>query len=196
MTTVDFVTPTGIPDLVVITPKIFSDERGYFYESYNKKTLEQIGIYSEFVQDNQAKSSYGVLRGLHYQMPPFAQAKLVRVIAGEVLDVAVDLRPKSPTFGKVFTILLSADNKKQLFVPRGFAHGYVCLSETAEFAYKCDNFYAKNCERGIIFDDAHLAIDWQIDLSAAIVSDKDQILPNFAQAMSDFEAFADYKLST
>ena len=168
---------TEFPGLVIYEPKILEDDRGYFYESYNFKTFEAGGINAQFVQDNQARSSFGVLRGLHYQVPPFAQAKLVRVIQGEVLDVVVDLRPKSPTYGKWYSIRLSADNKCQFFVPRGFAHGYVVLSETAEFFYKCDNFYSREHEGGIRFDDPNLNIDWEIDLDKAILSEKDKKLP-------------------
>ena len=134
--TPNFIETTGIRDLVVINPRVFGDERGYFFESYNKQKLKENGLFYDFVQDNQAGSSYGVLRGLHYQLAPFAQAKLVRVAEGTVLDVAVDLRKGSPTFGKSFGIILSAENKKQLLVPRGFAHGYVVLSPTAKFFYK------------------------------------------------------------
>ena len=168
---------TGIADLLVFEPKVWGDERGYFYEAFNKNTFQKAGIHREFVQDNQARSSYGVLRGLHYQLPPFEQAKLVRVLTGEVLDVVVDLRENSPTYGQHFGIILSEENKKQLYVPRGFAHGYVVLSETAEFFYKCDNFYSKAHEGGLLFNDPQLNIDWKIDLSQAILSEKDQLLP-------------------
>ena len=168
---------TGIADLLVFEPKVWGDERAYFYEAFNKNTFQKAGIHREFVQDNQARSSYGVLRGLHYQLPPFEQAKLVRVLTGEVLDVVVDLRENSPTYGQHFGIILSEENKKQLYVPRGFAHGYVVLSETAEFFYKCDNFYSKAHEGGLLFNDPQLNIDWKIDLSQAILSEKDQLLP-------------------
>lgn len=164
---------TEIEGLKVFEPKVWGDERGYFYESYNYNTFKAAGIDAQFVQDNQARSVFGVLRGLHYQVPPFAQAKLVRVIEGEVLDVVVDIREDSPTYGKTFSVLLSAENKKQLFVPRGFAHGYVVLSETAEFFYKCDNFYSKESEGSILYKDPTLNIDWKIDLDKAILSEKD-----------------------
>ncbi len=171
--------PTHIEGLKVFEPKIWRDDRGYFYESYNKNTFEGAGIPTEFVQDNQALSTYGVLRGLHYQLPPFAQAKLVRVIQGEVLDVAVDIRENSSTYGEWYSIRLSAENKRQLFVPRGFAHGYVVLSDTATFAYKCDNFYSKTHDAGISFNDPALNIDWEIDIDRVILSDKDRHQPSF-----------------
>lgn len=170
---------TGIPDLKVFEPKVWHDERGYFYEAYNATIFKEAGITSQFVQDNQARSTFGVLRGLHYQVEPFAQAKLVRVIEGEVLDVVVDIRENSPTYGKWYGVLLSAKNKRQLFVPRGFAHGYVVLSDTAEFFYKCDNFYSKAHEGGIRWDDPTLNIDWEIDIMNVILSDKDKVLPEF-----------------
>lgn len=168
---------TPIPDLLVFEPAVFRDERGYFFESYNQQVWAAEGVNTAFVQDNQARSTKGVLRGLHYQTGEMAQAKLVRVIEGEVLDVAVDLREHSPTFGQWFSIRLSAENKRQLLVPRGFAHGYLVLSETAEFAYKCDNFYSKAHEGGIRFDDPFLGIDWEFDLSQVLVSEKDLALP-------------------
>lgn len=168
---------TPIPDLLVFEPSIFRDERGYFFESYNQQVWAAEGVDTAFVQDNQARSTRGVLRGLHYQTGDMAQAKLVRVIEGEVLDVAVDLREHSPAFGQWFSIRLSAENKRQLLVPRGFAHGYLVLSETAEFAYKCDNFYSKAHEGGIRFDDPFLGIDWEFDLSQVLVSEKDLTLP-------------------
>ena len=166
---------THIEGLIIVSPKIWGDERGYFYESYNEKLFKANGITADFVQDNQAFSSFGVLRGLHYQTGEFAQAKLVRVIQGEVLDVAVDIRPGSKTYGEWFSIRLSGKNHKQLFVPRGFAHGYVVLSDTALFAYKCDNFYAKDHEAGIRFNDPTLKIDWQIDCKDMILSEKDKV---------------------
>lgn len=175
---------TNIPDLKVFEPKVWRDDRGYFYESYNKQTFEAAGIPNIFVQDNQALSTYGVLRGLHYQLPPYTQAKLVRAVQGEILDVVVDIREDSPTYGKSFSILLSAANKKQLFVPRGFAHGYVVLSDTAIFAYKCDNLYKKSHDAGILFNDPHLKIDWQIDLNTVILSDKDKVQPKFGEHRS------------
>lgn len=172
---------TNIPDLLVFEPKVWEDDRGYFFEAFNQKTFSEAGIKADFVQDNQARSTYGVLRGLHYQIGPFAQAKLVRVLAGRVLDVAVDLRSNSPTYGHHYSVELSAANKRQLYVPRGFAHGYLVLSATAEFFYKCDNLYAKSHEGGIVYNDPTLAIDWKIDLKDAILSPKDQILPTFGQ---------------
>jgi dTDP-4-dehydrorhamnose 3,5-epimerase len=168
---------TEIPDLKVFEPNLWQDERGYFFEAYNAHTFHQAGIAATFVQDNQARSTYGVLRGLHYQIAPFAQAKLVRVVEGEVLDIAVDIREGSPTFGKWYGIRLSAANKRQLFVPRGFAHGYVVLSETAEFFYKCDNFYSKAHEGGIRWDDPTLNIDWEIAADHITLSEKDRALP-------------------
>jgi dTDP-4-dehydrorhamnose 3,5-epimerase len=174
-------TQTPIKDLVIFEPRVFEDERGYFFESYNQKLFEENGIDTKFIQDNQSKSSLGVLRGIHFQKPPFAQAKLVRVLSGKVLDVAVDLRPESATFGEYFAIELTAENKKQLFIPRGFGHGFVVLSQTAEFAYKCDNLYSKEHESGIIYNDSDLKIDWQIETSELIISDKDQQLKSFVE---------------
>jgi dTDP-4-dehydrorhamnose 3,5-epimerase len=172
---------TPIPDLIVFEPKVFADERGYFYESYNRRVWEEAGIHADFVQDNQARSTRGVLRGLHYQTGEAAQAKLVRVIEGEVLDIVVDLRESSPTYGHWYGIRLSAENKRQLFVPRGFAHGYLVLSETAEFFYKCDNFYSKAHEGGLRYNDPVLNIDWEFDLQQVIVSEKDKVLPFFGE---------------
>lgn len=177
---------TDFPGLIVFEPKVFGDHRGYFYESYNAKSFKEGGIEADFVQDNQARSTYGVLRGLHYQLGEHAQAKLVRVIEGTVLDVVVDLREGSPTYGKSYGIELSAENKRQLFVPRGFAHGYVVLSETAEFFYKCDNFYNKESEGGLIYNDPQLKIDWKVDLSKAQLSEKDLILPVLGEHNGSF----------
>ena len=171
---------TPIEGLLVLTPKIFTDNRGYFYESYNKNTLKELGITANFVQDNESFSSQNTLRGLHFQKPPFAQAKLVRVLEGTVWDVAVDLRTASPTFGKWFGVELSADNKKQFFIPRGFAHGFAVLSQTAKFAYKCDNFYNKASEGAVLFNDKELNIDWKIDLTKALLSEKDLKNPSFS----------------
>lgn len=168
---------TFINDLVILTPDVFEDERGYFFESYNKNKLSGLGIDVNFVQDNQSFSQRGTLRGLHYQNPPFAQTKLVRVLQGEIMDVAVDLRKDSATYGKHFSVKLTAENKKQLLVPQGFAHGFSVLSETAVVMYKCDEFYNKPSEGGIRFDDPSLNIDWGMNLKDAIVSEKDQILP-------------------
>lgn len=174
---------TDIEGCFIIEPKIFSDERGYFYESYNKQTFKNItGFDVNFVQDNQSFSSKGVLRGLHYQIGNAAQAKLVRVLHGEVLDVAVDLRKNSPTFGKHVSVRLSAENKKQLFIPKGFAHGFLVLSQTAEFSYKCDNYYNREAERGVKYNDPALGIDWGSHGDDFIVSDKDLVLPFLAQA--------------
>ena len=175
-----------IPDLVVLMPSVFDDERGYFFEAYNKNTLSDLGIHIDFVQDNQSYSKRGTLRGLHYQNPPFAQTKLVRVLHGEIMDVAVDLRKESPTFGQHFGILLSSKNKKQLLIPQGFAHGFAVLSETAVVLYKCDQYYNKQSEGGIRFNDISLSIDWGIDLDSAIVSEKDLILPDFETCNSQF----------
>ncbi len=177
---------TPFPDLIVFEPKVWGDARGYFYESYQYERFAEAGIDAVFVQDNQARSTYGVLRGLHYQLGEHAQAKLVRVIEGEVLDVVVDLREGSPTYGQSYSILLSAENKKQLFVPRGFAHGYVVLSPTAEFFYKCDNYYNKASEGGLLYNDPQLKIDWQIELEEAQLSEKDLILPHFGDQRGSF----------
>ena len=175
--------PTKLKGCYILEPKVISDERGYFMESFNEKRFQE-GINEEihFVQDNQSFSTKRVLRGLHYQTGKYAQAKLVRVLSGEVLDVAVDIRPSSETFGEHVAVLLSAENQKQLFVPRGFAHGFLVLSETATFFYKCDNFYNKESEGGIIFKDPSLNIDWQFPESELIISEKDQILPTLDNA--------------
>jgi len=173
---------TDIPGLLLFEPKVFGDSRGNFFESYNAETFrDEGGIEVQFVQDNQAFSGYGVLRGLHYQTGPAAQAKLVRVLQGEVLDVVVDIREGSPTYGQSYTCILSGENRLQLFIPRGFAHGYAVLSETAEFFYKCDNFYSKPAEAGIRPDCPVLRIDWKLDLSAAIIADRDREWPSFGQ---------------
>ena len=177
---------TGFKGLLIFEPKVFKDSRGYFFESFNKRTFADAGINGEFVQDNESKSERGVLRGLHYQLNPMAQSKLVRVVEGEVLDVVVDIRKGSPTFGKTFSLLLTAENKKQLFIPRGFAHGFSVISETCIFQYKCDNFYSKESEGGIRFDDPELGIDWGLNKSEALVSDKDRILPLFKDCVNTF----------
>ena len=179
-------TETLIPDLFVFEPKIFEDARGYFFESFNSALFAERNINVNFVQDNQSKSTYGVLRGLHYQLNPFAQAKLVRVISGEVLDVAVDIRQNSPTYGQHFSILLSAENKKQLYIPRGFAHGFIVVSETAEFFYKCDNYYSKEHDAGIIYNDPTLKIDWRLETDKILVSEKDKNLPEFIASKNNF----------
>lgn len=173
-------TETTLKGCFVLEPQVFIDKRGYFIESYNQESFNDIvGSQIKFVQDNESFSSRGVLRGLHFQKGNNAQAKLVRVIQGEVLDVAVDLRVNSETFGKHFSIILSGENKKQLFVPRGFGHGFVVLSDTALFSYKCDNFYNKASEGGVLFSDDILNINWHIPKEELIVSEKDMILPTF-----------------
>ncbi len=169
---------TYIEGLLVITPKVFEDERGYFFETYNQSLFNhKTGLNVNFVQDNESKSSYGTLRGLHYQRGKFAQAKLVRVLSGTVLDIAVDIRINSETYGKYFAIELSSSNKKQLFIPRGFAHGFVVLSDEAVFAYKCDNYYNKESEGGIIYNDPVINIDWIIPADDFILSQKDKENP-------------------
>ncbi|MFT4092284.1 MAG: dTDP-4-dehydrorhamnose 3,5-epimerase [Niabella sp.] len=180
-------TETGIRDLWVYEPKVFEDYRGYFFEAYNQPVFEAAGLKYDFVQDNQSFSKYGVIRGLHYQRHPHAQCKLVRVLQGRILDVAVDIRKKSPTYGKVFSVELSADNKKQLLIPEGFAHGFSVLSETAAVMYKCNALYNKESEGGIIYNDPELAIDWQLPDGAAIVSEKDLVLPSFKECNNNFE---------
>lgn len=167
---------TSIKDLVIIQPKVFNDDRGYFMESFKESFIKKNFPDIHFIQDNESRSSYGVLRGLHFQKPPFEQTKLVRVIEGEVLDVAVDLRRKSQTFGKHFEILLSGENKKQLLIPRGFAHGFVVLSQEVIFNYKVDNIYSPESEGGILYNDPDLAINWRIKEQDLIVSPKDLIL--------------------
>ncbi|MCG2610373.1 dTDP-4-dehydrorhamnose 3,5-epimerase [Flavobacterium sp. SM15] len=175
--------PTKLSGCFILEPNVIGDSRGYFMESFNERTFEQgTGAKVHFVQDNQSYSTKGVLRGLHYQCGEHAQAKLVRVLHGEVLDVAVDIRPESPTYGQYVAELLSAENQRQLFVPRGFAHGFVVLSEKAVFFYKCDNFYNKESEGGIIYNDPTLGIDWQLMESELLVSEKDTVLPTLANA--------------
>lgn len=164
---------THIEGVVIIEPRVFTDARGYFFESFSQKKFEEEICKTTFVQDNESKSSYGVLRGLHFQKPPYCQSKLVRVVKGKVLDVAVDVRKGSPTFGQHVTVELTEDNKRQFFVPRGFAHGFVVLSEEVIFQYKCDNFYAPEHEGAIAWDDAELNIDWQIPTADVILSTKD-----------------------
>ena len=172
---------TGLKDCLIIKPRVFEDPRGYFFESFNQNTFEdKTGLSGRFVQDNQSYSSYGVIRGLHAQTGEFAQAKLVRVTKGEVLDVAVDVRPSSPTYGKHVAVRLSAENKLQLYIPRGFVHGFSVLSETAEFLYKCDNFFNKASETGVIYNDADLNIDWLIPEEDQAISDKDLLLKPFS----------------
>ena len=164
---------TPIEGLLVLEPRVFRDARGYFVETYNEQRYREAGIEAQFVQDNQSCSSYGVVRGLHFQKPPYEQAKLVCCTVGRVLDVAVDLRPDSPTYGKWFSVELSEENKRQFYIPRGFAHGFSVLSESAIFTYKCDNLYHPECEGGILLNDPDLAIDWRIPENQRIISDKD-----------------------
>jgi dTDP-4-dehydrorhamnose 3,5-epimerase len=177
---------TPLPGVIVFEPRIFPDDRGFFFESYNQRLFQENNILNIFVQDNQSFSAYGVIRGLHYQRVPHAQSKLVRVVQGKILDVVVDMRTGSPAFGKSFGIELSAENKKQLFIPRGFAHGFSVLSETAELAYKCDQFYNKQSEAGIRYNDPQLNIDWMIPPGKALISEKDALLPDFNPSITDF----------
>lgn len=173
-------TQTSIKDVWVLEPKVFADARGYFFESFNEHSFQkETGLSTHFVQDNQSKSDKGVLRGLHYQTGIHAQAKLVRVLKGSVLDVAVDLRKDSQTYGEHFSIMLTEQNKKQLFVPRGFAHGFLVLEDDTIFAYKCDNFYNKDSEGGIVFNDKDLAINWKLEDTEFKLSEKDVLLPIF-----------------
>jgi dTDP-4-dehydrorhamnose 3,5-epimerase len=178
---------THIEGLIIIEPKVFGDSRGYFLETYHKDNFNTHVTETSFIQDNESKSSKGVLRGLHFQKPPFSQAKLVRAIDGEVLDVAVDLRKNSKTYGQHFSILLSGENKKQLFIPRGFAHGFVVLSESAVFSYKVDNLYSPSHDSGILWNDETLKIDWNIDSSKILLSEKDQKLICFKEFNTPFE---------
>ncbi|MEN2435658.1 dTDP-4-dehydrorhamnose 3,5-epimerase [Weeksellaceae bacterium A-14] len=173
---------TPLKDCWILEPRIFEDDRGYFYEKYNEREFEQhTGLNGHFVQDNVSKSSYGVLRGIHLQKGEHAQAKLVSCLEGEVFDIAVDLRPESPTFGKWYGVELSPENKRQFYIPRGFGHGFSVLSETAVFAYKCDNFYHKQSEGGVLWNDPELNIDWKLPASDVILSEKDKIQAAFAQ---------------
>jgi dTDP-4-dehydrorhamnose 3,5-epimerase len=175
--------PTKIEGCFIIEPKIINDERGYFMESFNENTFQKgVGQSVHFVQDNQSFSTKGVLRGLHYQTGVHAQAKLVRVLSGEVLDVVVDIRPESVTYGQYVSVLLSSENQKQFFIPRGFAHGFLVLSETATFFYKCDNFYNKESEGGVIYNDLIVNIDWQFPIDQLLISEKDLILPTLDKA--------------
>ncbi|MGM9799249.1 MAG: dTDP-4-dehydrorhamnose 3,5-epimerase [Muribaculaceae bacterium] len=178
---------TEIDGVVIIKPRIFEDERGYFFESFSQKEFEEKVCHVRFVQDNESKSCYGVMRGLHYQRPPFAQSKLVRCVKGRVIDVAVDIRKGSPTYGKHVAVELTEDNHLQFFIPRGFAHGFAVLSETAVFQYKCDNFYAPQADGGISILDSSLGIDWKIKEEDAILSEKDTHHPLFAEFDSPFE---------
>jgi len=180
-------TTTEFPGLLVFDPVVHKDERGYFFESYNEQAWEKQGISIRFVQDNQSFSRRGVIRGLHYQLEPYPQSKLIRVLSGRIIDVAVDLRRGSPTYGSHMAIELSAENKKQFFIPAGFAHGFSVLSESAEISYKCDGFYHKDSEGGIRYDDPQLSIDWKVSADEAIVSGKDRELPLFASCRNNFE---------
>ena len=172
---------TQIEGVVIIEPRLFKDERGYFFESFNQKEFEDKVCKTKFIQDNESKSSYGVVRGLHFQKPPFAQSKLVRVVKGSVLDVAVDIRKGSPTFGQHVAVELTEDNHRQFFIPRGFAHGFSVLSKEVIFQYKCDNFYAPQSEGAIAWDDPDLGIDWQISIDEILLSEKDKSHPKLAE---------------
>lgn len=180
---------TKLDGVVIIEPKVFSDDRGYFFESFSQKRFEEEVCKTVFVQDNESKSSYGVLRGLHFQKPPFAQSKLVRVVKGKVLDVAVDIRKGSPTFGQYVSVELSEENKRQFFVPRGFAHGFSVLSEEAIFQYKCDNYYAPESEGAIIWNDTEIRIDWKLPKNDIVLSAKDQV----NSSLRDLEYLFDFK---
>jgi len=183
----------SIPDVLLIKPKVFGDDRGYFMETFRQDKFEQaVGHAVHFIQDNESKSIKGVLRGLHFQKPPHAQSKLVRVIEGSVLDVAVDIRQGSPTFGQHVAVELSAENKHQLFIPRGFAHAFVVLSESAIFAYKVDNYYAPECDAGLAYDDSDLNIDWKLPKETLLLSDKDKQQPILANLNSGFTFETNY----
>ena len=185
--------PQAVPGIWVVEPKIHGDERGYFIETFRQDKLENaLGYKVNFVQDNESKSFKGVLRGLHFQLAPHAQSKLVRVIEGAVLDVAVDIREGSTSFGQHVAVVLSGVNKKQIFIPRGFAHGFVVLTDTATFAYKVDNYYSPECERGLAFDDIDLNIDWQLNRQQLLLSDKDTRQPRLAELTSFFDSDHNY----
>ncbi|MCL1868536.1 MAG: dTDP-4-dehydrorhamnose 3,5-epimerase [Paludibacter sp.] len=177
---------TIIKDLVIVEPQVFADSRGFFCETYNEQKYFDAGIKVRFVQDNMSKSTFGVLRGLHYQLAPHSQSKLVSVVEGAVWDVAVDLRKNSATFGQWFGVELTAENHRQFFIPQGFAHGFAVLSPTAVFTYKCDDFYNPSLERGIIFNDSTLKIDWKMAEKVAIISEKDLKHPTFLNAETNF----------
>ena len=178
----------SISDVILIEPTLYGDNRGYFVETHRQDLLEEVvGYKVNFVQDNESKSSKGVLRGLHYQIPPYTQAKLVRAIEGSLLDVVVDIRKSSPTFGQHVAIELTAENKHQIFIPHGFAHGFIVLSDSATFSYKVDNYYSPEHERGIVFDDKNLAINWRIPLKDIELSNKDKSLPSLSDAIELFE---------
>lgn len=180
-------TATDFPGLFVFEPNVIGDDRGYFFEAYNEKFFQKNGIEIKFVQDNQSYSNYGVVRGLHYQLRPYAQTKLIRALTGKILDVVVDIRKESPGFGKSYCIELSGENKKQLLVPKGFAHGFVVLSQTADVMYKCDEFYNKESEAGIIYNDPLLNIDWKVPAEKIISSPKDLQLPSFEKCINNFQ---------
>lgn len=177
---------TQFPGLLIFEPSVFEDSRGYFFESYNQKLFSENGIEINFVQDNQAQSSFGIIRGLHFQMDPFAQTKLLRVLSGKIIDAVVDIRKNSPTYGNAYTIELSAGNKKQLLIPKGFAHGYSVISETAEVFYKCDAFYHKESEGGILWNDPKLNIDWKVPIDKVVVSEKDARYPSLENCKNNF----------
>jgi dTDP-4-dehydrorhamnose 3,5-epimerase len=178
---------TELEGLLIIEPKVYEDERGYFYESFNENKYIEAGLDYKWVQDNQSKSSYGVVRGLHYQLEPYAQTKLVRVLQGRIIDIAVDIRKGSPSFGKWMKLELTEENKRQLLVPKGFAHGFAVISEIAVVLYKCDGFYNPQVERGIIYNDDTLDIDWGLNPDSIIVSDKDKLLPELNNAEMNFK---------
>lgn len=183
----------SIPEVVLIKPQVHGDHRGYFSETFRQDKFEEaVGYRVHFCQDNESKSIKGVLRGMHFQLPPYAQSKLVRVIEGEVLDVAVDIRAGSPTFGQVVTAILNDENRHQLFIPRGFAHGFVVLSETAIFAYKVDNYYSPECDRGLAYNDPALSIDWMLLAEELKLSDKDQKQPGLVDLERSFEYGINY----
>jgi len=185
--------PTKIEDLIVIEPKVYTDDRGYFYETYKKRELESyLGYAVNFIQGNESKSTFGVLRGLHFQAPPYAQTKLVRVIQGSVLDVAVDIRKGSKTYGQHVALELSEYNKRQLFIPRGFAHGFAVLSDEAIFSYQVDNYYNKESEGGILFNSSELNVNWQIETKNLKLSPKDKLLSNFKDFTSPFSITEQY----
>jgi dTDP-4-dehydrorhamnose 3,5-epimerase len=178
---------TPIPGLLILEPRVFADERGYFFESYNETRFSNAGLITNFVQDNESKSHRGVIRGLHYQLAPFAQTKLIRVVRGTVFDVAVDLREGSPTFGQWFGLEVSASKKNQLYIPKGFAHGFSVLSEYAIFSYKCDSLYNPTADRGIRYDDPDLDIDWKLPMDETVISEKDLIHPILKDAELNFK---------
>ena len=180
------ITETIIPGVLLLEPKVFSDERGYFFESYSKRTLLEAGIDIDFVQDNQSMSHKNIVRGLHAQKAPYEQGKLVRVLQGAVMDVAVDARKGSPTYGRHVSVELTAENKKQLFIPKGFAHGFSVISEMAEIMYKCDTYYNKESESGILYNDPQLKLDWEIPTDKIRVSEKDRLLPLFKSYAGEF----------